>query len=219
MTKTIKFISSQPQFNISHPLPASKLVPEWYRKMPGVGEGIETVKKCVPILDALTSGYVITLPTDVYFDGSNKQFWSDSPFPINSDHHSIQTQDVEIDPDFDSQPHKWINLWKIKTPKGYSCLFIHPLNRTDLPFKSFTGVVDTDKHPLIINFPFVMKKDFSGRIPAGTPIIQIIPFKREDWKSDIVDNLQYKEDPRQHEVDLPPYNWYKRNFWSRKIYS
>ena len=219
MTKKIKFISSRPEYNIQKPIAASKMVPEWYRKMPGVADGTETVKKCVPILDALTSGYVITLPTDVYFDKENGSFWSDSPFPLNSNHHSIQTQGVEIDSNFNSQPHKWINSWNIKTPKGYSCLFTHPLNRGDLPFKSFTGIVDTDKHPLIINFPFVMKKEFSGRIPAGTPIIQIIPFKRDNWESKIIDDVEYKEDPRQYEVDIPPYNWYKRNFWNRKLYS
>lgn len=219
MTKKITFTSCKPEYNIARPIPASRIVPDWYRKMPGVSDGTETVKKCVPVLDALTSGYVITLPTDVYFDSNNNSFWSDSPFALNSDHHKIQTQSVEIDPDFDDQPHKWINLWQIKTPKGYSCLFTHPINRTELPFRSFTGIVDTDKHPVIINFPFIMRKGFSGRIPAGTPIIQIIPFKRDDWKSEVVDNMEYKEDPRAIEVDLPPYNWYKRNFWSRKLYN
>lgn len=218
MTKTIKFTSAFPEFQVPHPVPASRTVPEWYRKLPGTAEKTETVKKCVPILDALTSGYVITLPTDVYFNEDSKNFWYDSPVSINSDHHSIQTQGVDIDPGFDEQPHKWINFWKIETPKGYSCLFTHPLNRSDLPFKSFTGIVDTDRHPLVINFPFIMRKGFSGRIPAGTPIIQIIPFKRDEWKASVVDDKEYKEHPRAYEVDIPPYNWYKRNWWVRKSY-
>jgi hypothetical protein len=217
--KTIKFISARPDIQIPHPVPASRLVPEWYRKMPGAAEQIETVKKCVPVLDALTSGYMITLPTDVYFNNENKNFWYDAPFDINSDHHEVQTQGVDIGSEYDEQPHKWVNQWLIQTPKGYSCLFIHPLNRMDLPFRSFTGIVDTDRHPLIINFPFVMKKDFYGKIPEGTPIIQIIPFKRDDWKADVVDDKAFKDHPEAHEVENPPFNWYKRKWWTRKVYS
>ena len=217
--KKIEFISSYPHLEIPHPIPASKIVPDWYRKLPGAAEKIETVKKCVPFLDALTSGYVITLAADINFDNQTKTFWHNSQIELNSDHHEIQTQGVQIDPDFDTQPHKWVNQWVIKTPKGYSCLFIHPLNRADLPFRSFTGVVDTDKHPLVINFPFVMKKDFHGLIPAGTPIIQIIPFKRDSWSSKVTDDKEFREHPEAHEVENPPFNWYKRKWWTRKTYS
>lgn len=218
-TQKIKFTSCVPEINIPHPVPASRMVPEWYRRLPGSAEKVETVKKCVPVLDALTSGYMITLPVDVHFNNETKQFWYEAPFQINSDHYSVQTQGVEIGDEFDQQPHKWINQWRIETPKGYSCLFVHPLNRMDLPFRSFTGIVDTDRHPIIINFPFVMKKDFYGRIPAGTPIIQIIPFKRDDWSIDVVDNKPFKDHPEAHEVENPPFGWYKRKWWTRKIYS
>ena len=217
--KKIKFTSSIPNIEVPHPIPSSKAVPEWYRKLLGAVDKIETVKKCVPVLDALTSGYMITLPVDVHFNKDENSFWYNCPFEINSDHYASQTQGVDIGPEFDDQPHKWINQWLIETPKGYSCLFIHPLNRMDLPFRSFTGVVDTDKHPIVINFPFVMKKDFSGVIPAGTPIIQIIPFKRDNWSMDVVDDKPFKEHPEAHEVENPPFNWYKRRWWTRKVYS
>lgn len=215
----IKFTSCIPEINIPHPVPASRMVPEWYRKLPGSAEKVETVKKCVPVLDALTAGYMITLPVDVHFNNEKNSFWYDAPFQINSDHHAIQTQGVDIGPEFDQQPHKWLNQWRIETPKGYSCLFIHPLNRMDLPFRSFTGIVDTDRHPIIINFPFVMKKDFYGVIPAGTPIIQIIPFKRDEWSIDVVDDKPFKDHPEAHEVENPPFGWYKRKWWVRKTYS
>jgi hypothetical protein len=45
------------------------------------------------------------------------------------------------------------------------------------------AIVDTDKHPIMVNFPFFLKENFSGVIPYGTPIVQVIPFKRENWKS------------------------------------
>jgi hypothetical protein len=48
------------------------------------------------------------------------------------------------------------------------------------------GVVDTDTYNAPVNFPFVLKNvNFEGLIPAGTPIAQVIPFKREEWKMQI----------------------------------
>lgn len=218
-TKKIKFVSSHPEFDISYPVPTSRVVPNWYRSMPGSRDKIETIKKCVPVLDALTAGYVITLDADVYWNEESKTFHSESPIQMQSDHSASQTLDVEIDDRFDPQPHKWINHWEVQTPKGYSCLFIHPLDRTDLPFYSLTGIVDTDKHPLVINFPFFFKKGFSGVIPKGTPIIQIIPFKRDSWKSEISDDKPYDRDEIEYDVQSPPFGWYKRKWWTKKSYT
>jgi hypothetical protein len=62
-------------------------------------------------------------------------------------------------------------------------MFIHPTYRPDLPFYILPAIVDTDKHPLIINFPFFIKEGFTGVIEFGTPMVQAIPFKRDNWES------------------------------------
>lgn len=217
--KKIKFVSANTGVDLLRPIPASKAVPEWYRKMPRVVGGVQTVKTCVPVLDVLTAGYMIPLPAAVAWDENSNDFLSQANFEVNSDHYFSQTEDVVISEEYDSQPHKWINNWFIKTPPGYSTLFVHPMNRHDLPFYSFSGIVDTDKHPLIINFPFVWKKDFKGIIPAGTPIIQAIPFKRDDWVSQVVDTGESYYYDKNYEVMIPPFAWYKRLWWSRKRYS
>lgn len=207
------------ELDIMKPMPTSRFIPQWYRKMDTSTKYVETVKKCVPVLDALTAGYVIPLHSDVVWNSKDGVFVSQSKIAVNSDHMKEQTSDVYIAPEFDPQPHKWINTWHIKTPPGYSTLFIHPLNRMDLPFHSFTGIVDTDKHPIVINFPFVIRKDFDGLIPAGTPIIQAIPFKRDDWEMTVKDTGESHKYPKSYEIDQPPFAWYKRNWWSRKLYS
>lgn len=218
-SKKIKFHSDKAQFEILKPFPTSRSIPDWWRKMPRVNEGIETVKTCVPFLDALTIGYTIPLPADIFWNKDTKEFVNTAKFEINSDHIPIQTKDVVLPDMFDPQPHKWVNSWYIKTPPGYSTLFIHPMNRLDLPFYSFSGVVDTDKHPLVINFPFVLKKDFSGVIPAGTPMIQAIPFKRDSWESEVVDDGTSHKYAKSHEVFGPPFSWYKRKSWNKKKFS
>ena len=218
--KRIFFHSDKPQLDIIKPYPASKAIPEWFRTMPGVSnDKVATVKKCIPFLDSMTSGYIIALPVDVTWDDSAKMFKSASKFEVVSRHHPSQTEDVSLGAEFLEIPFKWINSFYVKTPRGYSCLFVHPLNREDLPFHSISGVVDTDKHPTIINFPFVMKKGFRGVIPVGTPLIQVIPFKRDDWSSTVKDTGEAFNYPLTHEIDAPPFNWYKRKWWSRKRYS
>ena len=216
--KNITFHSDKTEFDLPRPAAASRFIPDWFRTMPGVVDRVETVKKCIPVLDSLTLGYMIPLSADVMYEPESKQIVSNSKFQINSDHMSVQTQDVTLPDHFDPQPHKWINSWHIKTPRGYSTLFVHPLNRLDLPFHSFSGVVDTDKHPIIINFPFVINKDFSGIIPAGTPIIQAIPFKRDTWDSKVIDDEKSYSYEFANANQDAPLAWYKRNIWNKKTY-
>lgn len=53
---------------------------------------------------------------------------------------------------------KFTNKWLIKTPPGYSCLFIKPMNRLEPRFDIIPGVVDTDTYVNVINFPFILNK-------------------------------------------------------------
>ena len=59
----------------------------------------------------------------------------------------------------------------------------------DLPFSTFSGIVDTDKHPMCISFPFLIRKDFNGILKKGTPIAQCIPIKRENFMAYVSSNI------------------------------
>jgi hypothetical protein len=78
---------------------------------------------------------------------------------------------------------KFNNLWNIEAPPGYSVLFTHPINRSDLPFTTLTGLVDCDKFSNSpVNFPARWHdQDFNGVLRKGTPVAQCIPVKRENW--------------------------------------
>lgn len=217
MKKKINFKSVNPDLNIPHPVPASKSIPEWYRTSKQFADGRETLKKCVPLLDSMTSGYSLTLAADIFFNRGAVQDISVNH--IVQSHADSQIGDLKIPSEYFKTVYKWINFFIMKTPKGYSTLFVHPVNRIDLPFYSFSGLVDTDKFPLEVNFPFLIKKDFVGIIPAGTPIIQAIPVKREDWSSSVEDSFGYERPAFTHTMHNPPFNYYKKNFWTRKNYS
>jgi hypothetical protein len=108
--------------------------------------------------------------------------------------------------------------WSIKTPKGYSSIFTHPINRVDLPFYTLGGVVDTDGWGDAGSHPFLLKKGWEGIIEKGTPIIQVIPFKRENWLSDIDNTMTKEYDKQIGKRDSYLKDYYKNFIWSSKSY-
>lgn len=232
--KNIEFILSDEQYGwMDKPVPAINAIPEWYRTMPSFNNynqlmldgrsTNQTVKRCIPFMEAMTTGYYITLPADVVASkhpetGDSRLNWLTHVDLINT-HDVFQTKDLPLSPEYVLVPFKFMNFFQIKTPPGYSCLFVHPLNRFDLPFYSMSGVVDTDKHTPVVHFPFLMKKDYEGIIEKGTPIIQVIPFKREDWQSSTDKVSSYVEN---HKILEKYFSYatraYKKIAWSRKTY-
>lgn len=193
----IKFIAKEKYIldDFQKPYPAKQKYPEWLKKMPmffsnvkvdEFGDPLETVKKCMPFHDAMTAGYHIPLPCDVWVDRQNNNFniqWAADRIDLVSKHYPQQMDSSKIEDDYEKILFKWKNPWIVKTPKNWSCLFIQPLHQDNVPFKGFTGLVDTDKFPRPVNIPFVIKKNFEGLIPKGTPFIQVIPFKRDSFIS------------------------------------
>ena len=186
------------------PVPAAKIIPEWYKKQdklttPGIftiadnGNPNHTVKACMPVFDVITAGYIFKCPVDIYFsinpDGSSNAQWSSNNLRAVESHPTTQYSEYSVPEGYHKVAWKFIQPWVIETPPGYSCLFIQPALRDDLPFQVVPAIVDTDKHPIKVNFPFFIKDGFEGLIKMGTPIMQIIPFKREDWSHEVLEDL------------------------------
>jgi hypothetical protein len=97
-------------------------------------------------------------------------------------------------------------------------LFKPPAHNSNPWFEILEGIVDTDAYSVSVNFPFVLKNPTEEfMIPAGTPIAQVIPFKREEWQSSFSDD---EKSPKKIEAYLNSqfFDRYKRMFWSRKSY-
>jgi len=75
---------------------------------------------------------------------------------------------------------KFNSAWTIDVPSGWSVLFSHPANRLDLPFRTLTGLVDCDAFAHgFVHFPALWSDpDWTGILPAGTPVAQIWPIPR-----------------------------------------
>ena len=113
---------------------------------------------------------------------------------------------------------KFINKWLIKTPPGYSCLFVHPMNRYDEDrFKIIEGIVDTDTYISTINFPFILlKRDKQFLIKKGDPMVQVIPFKRESWKMVIKGKKSQDLVKEKFGFSLKFLHKYKTLYWNKK---
>ena len=203
----IKFIELEDVANgFIKPVPAVKHMPGWFKKTPAIkfmrdlGHKDMTIKKCVPVLDVFSTGYYFINTHDIYYDFNEDKGESYFSFdkkvlgtnkPITM-HPFEQIDKMNMEGEYHEYAYKWSNPYVIETPPGYSCLFTQPPNQV-LPFLTLSGVVDTDSHPLAVQFPFIMRKGFTGVIKANTPLVHIIPFEREEWNMQIIgkpSNLQ-----------------------------
>ena len=139
---------------LPRPVPAVLGLPGWFKHLPQkafnptTGADAQTVKKCPPFIDAMTSGFLMPLPIDLEVrDGEfNWHFEVPKGFVSEYSHSPIGFHDpsqVVGTPFFDEDRFiiKFNNFWTIEAPPGYAILFTHPVNRGDLPFTTFTGLV------------------------------------------------------------------------------
>jgi len=222
--------------NIEHPKAAKRYIPEWFKKMPlGIPDLDnkkidETAKKCPPFTDSFLMGYTQELPCDVAvkylgYDGANdidiiEYAWSGPFKPLST--REEDTRSKRVLPEFDGYYKKefhWNTFWEPQTPAGYSTLYMHPLNRYDLPFITLNGVIDTDKWSITGPLPFLIKKGFQGVIPAGTPIYQTIFIKRESWESEAKQYDKHIQSKMEYSVRRFFIEGYKKMYWSKKEYN
>jgi hypothetical protein len=213
MFKEIEFIAqSEKVWNVyEKPKPASQFMPQWWKNIPdytgkyfNISDGPNsTVKKCIPTLDMLTAGYIVSLPCDVEVtidaNGEHSTRWLISS-QIFETWNNRQVSNFELDSEYNTRPvFKNVHGWTIKTPKGWSSYITHPIGYPNLPFRSISAIVDTDLLRTEINTPFTFKKNWTGTLEKGTPMFQIIPFERNSWKAKY--SFRTKEE-HSHERDI-----------------
>lgn len=228
--KQIKFFpkSLESEILVDKPQPSKNYIPQWYKDMPSFynkkitfNNGIPdmTAKMCVPFSDAFKMGYIQETWCDIYIESDSndriRYYFSSGPQIMDHrTHSSMPKNNFYYDIEF-----SWKLQWIPQLPKGYSVIYTHPFNFNDLPFQSATGIVDSDKllYENDANHPFYLKKGFTGLIPKGTPMYQVIPFKRDSWKSDF---LQYDFKKQMLANNTRKYFWgaYKKMFHSKKVF-
>jgi hypothetical protein len=238
---SIKFFTNNPSTTTrshSKPGPTIKELPEWYVSaerfatmpdgQPYVGPDggkIPTWKACPAIYDVLGTGYVLKTPCDLDFfiddNGIIDVKVKDARF---ANFVSRRDPMPQFDAPIGAYKHHfaWYSDWGIETPKGYSTLYLTPMNRFDLPFQNTTGIIDTDNVSLPGTLPFFIAEGWTGTLPAGTPYVQLLPFKREDWKStteEVSPTTMYNSNmTNSMKYRKPDGGVYQKEVWQRRKY-
>ena len=241
-TNKVRFIPSSEEQNVVDsfvaPVEASRTIPEWYKDLCSFGGTSKNLrdlhpindrgsdgsnvstKLCLPFLDSMTAGYMYLLEDNLSVklddDGIPELSWEKDIMLIDK----RVNVDVAIPNDCHPIPFGVKMNWYYETPPGYSLLFTHPLNRPELPFYVSSGIVDCDIWGLPVFLPFFLKRGFEGVIKEGTPIIQMIPIKRESWELEIdtsmesIEKHRIREEQRRSHITAH----YKKSTWQKKYY-
>ena len=109
-------------------------------------------------------------------------------------HHGVHVSDQYKGMDDSELPlsggfHKVSTPWIIKTSPGISLLITHPYWSRNKTFTSVSAVVHSDESPLVLKWFFELNQELPDTpdvvnmeqqiIKRGTPLILLIPFKRE----------------------------------------
>lgn len=193
--------------NVAPVKPAKHFIPQWFKDMNdfivsppneegpnffGKNEEISkkfhngTVKRCPAIVDLITEGFVIPMWCDFLVQRNDKLLeWDNKQFPYGIEFHGAeQITGFKLNKRDFPEAVKFTNPWRIYTPPGYSVMFLQPTYQFEKRFTVLPGIVETDSYHHI-NFPTIWHTNKDAIIERGTPFIQVIPFKRDEWKYNI----------------------------------
>lgn len=238
---TFKAVHSYAYELAERPYPASENIPKWFKSMPQYIENEAynptgsrlllsdlksnlSPKRCMPMKDAMSSGYIIPLWADVVVVNMSRDGETYMPYVswkttkevfetnIDGEHY------LEYPEGYAETIFKFLNVWCIKTPPGYSTMITPPAGHNG-PLRSLTAVVDTDKYDAALPIPMFIQRGFEGIIKKGTPLVQVTPFKRENWKAEY-DLYKDGEFAMKQEkwLRLNAFGNYIKTQWSKKTY-
>ena len=224
-----------------HPIPMSEYPIEWWENIKTEkikfhdGQEGKNAKACPSVVEIYQEGYVIPAPTDykIKVTPTGEFFWEAAfTFRRDMDGGSSDKDDIEyhyndqlvhhLPEDFDTKMIIKINLpWKVFTPNGYSIRIMKMPFTSNKNWEPTYGVLRTDRNHHL-NFQTNIKTDTEEVfINQGEPLALIVPYKREEFKSNIVDlNDKNEHSIKYHKHYLKTYGKYKTNFrkdyWSDK---
>lgn len=214
----IKFsCSDKVIFETFHPKSILDDIPTNFKNFP---EDQENVRSCLPIMDYLSSGYIIYNPYEYFVEEKVANFQKG----INIVSANLRLENENVNAHFNADHFPWIKKikkaifkihteWKISTPPGYSCIIMQPFYEMNSSYTLFPSIVDTDKYDNIIFTAGYLNDNVSKhRFFPGDKLLQVIPFKRENW----VKKIENEDEPSKIFHYL--HSAYKRFFHSKKVY-
>ena len=167
-----------------------------------------TIKYCPGVYDFTNYGYIVPAWQDSQFwvnDDGQIEWQVPEPMQQINNIKIFDKNQIDTCPVLDNTASyilKLISPWFINTPKGTSLIMCKPFYHYSNDFDVCPGVLDSDidreANKIINAFIRFNVKNKVIHIKAGQPLIQLIPFKRTNWKlkhveidkkfKDLVDN-------------------------------
>ena len=172
------------------PKPSNDCFPSWIKDLrkEKLVDNKLNVSDCLPAIEAMLQGIIIEFPVTMTFEylGNHPKLGKmiacdHKGYPIIGGHEFSQYKGAEFQ---DLHVVKVGLPWVIEVPKGYSCLFTAPFNRSgNAEAFCISGVVRCDRYYNMVSVPFAIplkKKGDVVSVERGRPFVQIIPVKREN---------------------------------------
>jgi len=234
--------------NLNPPRPTRQYLPKWYKdgesaifsdtlKKANLNDANihGGMKSCIPFFDAMASGYIMETweSIEVYENYENILKWryvEKNPYTdeweekthvqlnMIEERHGDSGSTIPRPQGHSSNHMIFQGRWGVRLPRGWSLLITHPFNRWDLPFTTTSGIIDSDEWWTSGNIPFFFKEGWTGIIPAGTPICQLMPIKRSSWVAHISVLSTPRNNYLSEKVGGKSIGWYKKNIWVKKQY-
>lgn len=194
---------------ILSPQPASQFVPQWYKdgeRFVSRTDGTINIrneedksgglKSCMPFLDSIISGYIQPLSSAIEItknngvdpvefryvvENENGEYVDGPDLGLISERSGDIGHTMPRPAGYTKNHMVWTGKWGWKLPRGWSMIITHPMNQFQLPFITASGFMESDRFTSSGNIPWYIKEGFTGIIPKGTPMFQLIPVKREKW--------------------------------------
>lgn len=191
------------------PIKASKLPPEWYKKMKRSNlydsfasefdpdnHKMMNAKNCPAINDIINTGIVIPMWAttsiksirDTFTNDMITQGWDTRARIATGEtidqhitaHSEEQTKGMKLNKTLGKTILKIKVPYKFIVPEGYNLLFIDPFYHFRQDIRCLPGLIESDKWGFV-TLPFEILND-NVNIEAGTPLIQVVPIKRTEDK-------------------------------------
>lgn len=173
-------------------VPGGKMMPTWWKQTPGTIPNTDprlntgTAKVCPAFPEFYSSGYIVPLWCDVFFDYNHGEprARTSAPDLFSVGFHSPQ-QFLNYAPSSVRQSVvavlKLVCPWYVRTSPGYSVLQLPVFYEFDPRITTLMGSIRSDSHHEINQQVMVHERE-SFVLERGTPIAMYIPYKRDKFQ-------------------------------------
>jgi hypothetical protein len=212
-------------YNASIPVvPARKVFPEWLK--PQLATKNVKFVSCPGMFDMAHQGYIIRAWTDMRIKAGKSGIVVDLP-QLRDNELKMAPMDFNIvdglAPIRDKVKRvvcKMSSPWAVFTKPGISAYVLPAVMHSPFLDKLhvYPGIVDYDDFHTI-NFIFTPLEECEVFIPAGTPLLQVIPYRRQDFHAVTGKASQRQLDRSRYGFYSRAKNFYRKTFHMKKTFT